>query len=50
MTVVDRNMELLVQMFNAQDKALIKIQQNQRVWNLVLVSGVLVAIAVAILL
>ena len=50
MTVVDRNMEMLVQMLNAQDEALIQIQKRQRVWNLVLAGGVLVAIAVAILL
>ena len=50
MTVVDRNMEMLVQMLNAQDEALIQIRKRQRVWNLVLAGGVLVAIAVAILL
>ena len=50
MTVVDRNMEMLVRMLNAQDEALIQIQKRQRVWNLVLAGGVLVAIAVAILL
>ncbi len=50
MTVVDRNMEMLVQMLNAQDEALLQIQKRQLVWNLVLAGGVLVAIAVAILL
>ena len=50
MTVVDRNMEMLVQMLNAQDEALLQIQKRQRIWNLVLACGVLVAIAVAILM
>ena len=50
MTVVDRNMEMLVQMLNAQDEAFLQIQKRQRIWNLVLACGVLVAIAGAILL
>lgn len=47
-TVVDRNIEMLVQMLNAQDEVFLKIQKRQRVWNLVLSATILVAlIAVA---
>jgi hypothetical protein len=35
-SVVDRNIEMLVEMSNAQDEMLLKIQRRQRVWNLVL--------------
>lgn len=49
-TVVDRNIEMLVQMLNAKDEVFLKIQKRQRVWNLVLAGGILAAlIAVAAL-
>ena len=47
--VVDRNVAMLVQMLNAQDEMLIKVQKRQRIWNFVLAGGILVAIAVALL-
>ena len=51
-SVVDRNIEVLVQMLNAQDEVLLKIQKRQRVWNLVLAGSVLLLLAgvVALLL
>lgn len=49
MMLVDRNIEMLVQMLNAQDETLVQIQKLQRIWNLVLMSGVLVAIGTAFL-
>ena len=47
--VVDRNVAMLVQMLNAQDEMLIRVQKRQRIWNFVLASGILVAIALALL-
>ena len=51
-SVVDRNIAMLVEMLNAQDEVLLKIQKRQRVWNLVLAGSVLVLLAgvVALLL
>ncbi len=50
-SVVDRNIEMLVQMLNAQDETFLKIQKRQRVWNLILSGGILAAlIAVAALI
>ena len=46
-SVVDRNIEMLVQMLNAQDEAFVKIQKRQRVWNLVL-SGAILAALIAV--
>jgi len=48
LSIGDKNAEMLVQMLNAQDEALIKIQKRQRVWNLVLAATVLAAIALAL--
>ena len=47
--VVDRNVAMLVQMLNAQDEMLIKVQKRQRIWNFVLAGGILVAIGLALL-
>ena len=47
--VLDRNIEMLVQTLNAQHEMLLEMQKVQRVWNLVLAGGVIVAIAVAFL-
>ena len=43
-SVVDRNIEMLVQMLNAQDETFVTIQKRQRVWNLVLSGAILVAL------
>ncbi len=49
-SVVDRNIEMLVQMLNSQDETFIRIQKRQRIWNLVLSGAILAAlIAVAVL-
>jgi hypothetical protein len=42
--VGERNMESLVRMLNAQDESLVRIQKRQRVWNLVLAGGLLLAL------
>ena len=42
--VVDRNIEMLVQLLNAQDETFIKIQKRQRVWNLILSGAILLAL------
>lgn len=39
--VSDRNTEMLVQMLNAQDEALIRIQKRQRIWNIALGAAIL---------
>ncbi len=44
-SVVDRNIEMLVGMLNAQDEVLLKIQKRQRVWNLVLAGTTLLLLA-----
>ena len=44
LSVADRNAAILVQMLNAQDENLVKIQKRQRLWNLILTAGILVAI------
>ncbi len=49
LNVLDRNIEMLVQTLNAQHEMLLEMQKVQRVWNLVLAGGVIVAIAVAFL-
>jgi hypothetical protein len=46
--VNERNMGMLVEMLNAQEANLVRIQKRQRIWNLALAAGVLVAIAVPI--
>ena len=43
-SVVGRNIEMLVQMLNAQDETFVRIQKRQRVWNLVLSGAILVAL------
>ena len=47
MSIVDRNVEMLVKMLNAQDETFLKIQKRQRVWNLVL-AGTILATLVAV--
>ena len=49
LNVQDRNIEMLVQTLNAQHEMLVEMRKVQRVWNLVLAGGVIVAIAVALL-
>ena len=44
-SVVDRNIEMLVGMLNAQDEVILKIQKRQRVWNLVLAGTTLLLLA-----
>jgi hypothetical protein len=46
--VLDRNVETLVGLVNAQDEALIRIQKRQRIWNLALAGGLLAAAAVLV--
>lgn len=46
LSVTDRNTAMLVHMLNAQDENLVKIQKRQRLWNLILAVGILVAIAI----
>jgi hypothetical protein len=48
LSVTDRNVAVLVQMLNAQDESLVKIQKRQRAWNLALGAGILVAIGISI--
>ena len=49
--VVDRNIKMLVEMLNAQDETLLRIQKRQRVWNLALSGAIfLVLIVIAALL
>ena len=48
--IVDRNIEMLVEMLNAQDAMLVKIQKRQRVWNLALATVGLVALVSVTLL
>ena len=49
LSVTDRNIAMLVQMLNAQDENLIKIQKRQRLWNLILASGLFAALAIPFL-
>jgi hypothetical protein len=49
LAVGEKNAEMLVQMLNAQDEAMIKIQKRQRIWNVALAVGMLVAIALVFL-
>ena len=46
--VAGRNTEMLVQMLNAQDEALIRIQKRQRIWNLCLSGSVIVVAAILV--
>lgn len=46
LSVADRNATMLAGMLNAQNEALIRIQKRQRIWNVALAAGVLLALAV----
>lgn len=46
LTVADRNATMLAGMLNAQHEAMIRIQKRQRIWNVALAAGVLLALAV----
>ena len=50
LNVAGRNTEMLVRMLNAQDEALIRIQKRQRIWNLSLAAGILLAVGALVLL
>jgi hypothetical protein len=43
-SVTDRNIGMLVGMVNAQQEALVRIQERQRVWNIVLAAAVPIAV------
>lgn len=47
-SVHEKNMGMLVEMLNAQEANLVKIQKRQRIWNLALAAGVIVAIAIPV--
>lgn len=49
LTVNEKNMAVLVEMLNAQEANLVKIQKRQRIWNLALAAGVAVAIAIPVI-
>lgn len=46
--VHEKNMAMLVEMLNAQEANLVKIQKRQRIWNLALAAAVVVAIAIPV--
>jgi hypothetical protein len=50
LSVLDRNIGMLVETLNRQHAMLVEMQKVQRVWNLVLAGGVVMAIAVAFLI
>ena len=50
LSVGEKNAEMLVEMLNAQDEAMVKIQKRQRIWNMVLAAAILVTLALVVLL
>jgi hypothetical protein len=46
---LDRNIEAIVQMLNAQNATLAETSRRQRLWNIALVAGIVIAIVVAFL-
>jgi hypothetical protein len=47
-TLIDRNMEAVVKMVNAQNQSLKRTIQRQRIWNWSLASGVVMALVAAL--
>lgn len=45
---VDRNFELIVQMLNSQSDRFLKTNRRQRIWNIALAAGTVLAIALTI--
>jgi hypothetical protein len=46
---VDRNLDAIVQLLNAQNQKLLDVNRRQRTWNFVLAAGIVIAIIVALL-
>jgi hypothetical protein len=48
-SMIDRNMDAILASVNAQNQELKRALQRQRIWNYVLLAGLVIAITVAVL-
>ena len=46
---MDRNMESVVQMLNLQNQKLDQMIRRQRIWNIALAAGIVIAVIVALI-
>jgi len=46
---IDRNMESVVQMLNLQNQKLDQMIRRQRIWNIALAAGIVIAVIVALI-